>query len=93
MEGPQIQETDSGYRSRLGSRVELTLPSGGDPIWSQSLGAAEDQCLRRRRDYFVNYRLTLPSQLSPGPYLLRLTQTDLLTGRSVASSLDVTLSR
>jgi hypothetical protein len=87
MSGLKYGADQGGFRSRLASRVELVARKGGRPVWSQDLGTAEDLCRHRRRDYYVNYRLTLPTSLSPGAYELRLTQTDLNSDRSVSSSL------
>jgi hypothetical protein len=92
LEGLKYQEADDGFRSRLESRVEVVPGSGGAAAWSQVLGTAEDHCLRRRRDYFVNYRLALPAGIAPGPYVLRLTQTDLLSGRSVSATVDLAVT-
>lgn len=87
MDGLQYEQAGDDIQSRLASRVEVVPSTGGEPVWSQALGTAEDHCRRRRRDYYVNYRLALPTSLAPGPYALRLIQTDLLSGRSVSSSL------
>ena len=87
MAGLRYNADDHGYRSRLASRVELVARKADRPVWMQDLGTAEDVCRRRRRDYYVNYRLTLPATLHPGPYDLRLTQTDLNGDQSVTSSL------
>jgi hypothetical protein len=89
--GLRPQPDGDRFRSRLASTVEVT-PEGADrPTWSQPLGNADDSCRRRRRDYYVSYRILLPPTLSPGPYHLRLTQTDLLAGRSTSRSLPFTI--
>ncbi len=87
MSGLKYEPDHDGYRSRLSSRLELIPAEGGDVVWSEELGTAEDACRRRRRDYFVNYRIVIPTKLSPGSYSLRLTQTDLVANRLVAASL------
>jgi hypothetical protein len=87
MAGLRYNADDGGHRSRLASRVELIARKADRPVWMQDLGTAEDVCRRRRRDYYVNYRLTLPATLHPGHYELRLTQTDLNGDQSVTSSL------
>ncbi len=65
---------------------------GETPIWSQDLGTADDTCRRPRRDYYINYRLTLPGAeiLPPGSYRLLLIQKDALSGR--AAQRETTLS-
>lgn len=78
MAGLHWAKTADGVRSRLASRVEVVKRGESRPVWSQDLGTAEDACRRRRRDYYVNYKLALPKSLPAGPYDLRLTQTDLV---------------
>ena len=50
----------------------------------EDLPAAEETCDRQRRDFFVSYRLHLPSNLKPGEYTLQLTIDDTL-GRKTAT--------
>ena len=89
--GLRSTPTDDGYLSRLSSQVEIVHVGGGDPVWSQSLGIAEDRCRRPRRDYYINYRITLPANLASGAYELRLTQTDLTSDRVASRSLEFTV--
>jgi hypothetical protein len=89
--GLRSTPTDDGYLSRLSSQVEIVHVGGGDPVWSQSLGIAEDRCRRPRRDYYINYRITLPANLASGAYELRLTQTDLTSDRMASRSLEFTV--
>jgi hypothetical protein len=91
LSGLTYEAADDGFRSRLASKVEVVPAGGGEAVWSQTLGTADDHCRRRRRDYYVNYRLSLPGSIPPGSYTLRLTQTDLLAGRSVSGAVDLTL--
>ena len=74
-------------RSRLASRVEIVAPGGGEPVWTQSLGTADDLCRHRRRDFYVNYRMTLPDGLAPGSYELRLIQDDLVAGQTTTRAM------
>jgi hypothetical protein len=91
--GLRYQARDTSYLSRLSSRVELVAARDGSKQWEQSLGEAQDQCRSRRRDNFVNYRITLPQTLPTGDYRLRLTQTDLVANRSASSELLLTVIR
>ncbi len=86
LEGVRDEEVADGVRSRLGSTVSIVPESGGDPVWSFDLGIAEDHCRRRRRDFFVNYRVKIPESLAPGEYRVRLVQSDLLAGKSASRS-------
>jgi hypothetical protein len=89
--GLRYEPHDGQFRSRLESRVEIVPEAGGSPVWQQSLGSADDLCRRRRRDYYVNYRLALPSSLPAGSYKFRLIQKDLLSGRETAKSATITV--
>ncbi|GAC1448957.1 MAG: hypothetical protein NVSMB9_32600 [Isosphaeraceae bacterium] len=93
IEGLKYEEGSSGYTSRLSSELELVREGSTKPIWSRSLGNAEDLCRRQRRDFYVNYRFTLPgeSTLPPGPYTLRLTQTDQVSGHKVSATVDLSI--
>jgi len=91
--GLRYQARDTNYVSRLSSRVELISARDGAKVWEQSLGEAEDQCRSRRRDNYVNYRITLPQSLPAGDYRLRLTQTDLVANHSASSQLPLTITR
>jgi hypothetical protein len=91
--GLRYQARDTSYVSRLSSWVELLSARDGAKVWEQSLGEAEDQCRSRRRDNYVNYRITLPSTLPAGDYRLRLTQTDLVASHSASSELPLTITR
>lgn len=83
-----------GYRTRLRSALEIlpggetrSGPGGVAPLERRDFPATEDLCRSERTDYFHSYRLDLPTQLSPGRYLLRLTITDELSGQSAAAEL------
>lgn len=92
MSGLHYEPADGAFCSRLGSRVEILPSDSPEAVWSKSLDTAEDRCLRRRRDYYVNYRIVLPDTLTPGSYTLRLTQTDLATGAAVSAQLPLAVN-
>lgn len=81
-------------RSRLESTVVLRADEGDRVLWSQSLGTAEDICRRRRRDYYVNYRLTLPdaATLAPGTYRLQIQQRDAIAGTEATAEIPLTIA-
>jgi hypothetical protein len=86
----QYQEAAGGFVTRLSSKLEI-VGEGDAVAWSQSLGEAEDHCQSRRRDNFANSRITIPAQLAPGGYRLRLSQTDLVAGRTATAELPFTI--
>jgi hypothetical protein len=91
MAGVRYESEGALHRSRLASRVEIVATSGGAPVWTQSLGTADDLCRRRRHDYYVNYRMTLPDTLPPGSYEVRLVQDDLVANHSASRSIPVVI--
>ncbi len=82
MAGVRYEPEGDFYRSRLASRVEIVASGGSEPIWKHVPAPADDLCRRRRRDFYVNYRITLPESLVPGSYDLRLIQDDLVASRT-----------
>jgi hypothetical protein len=86
---PCDEAGEPSFRSVLESTIEIRPEDGEEPVWRQHLGTAEDLCRRPRRDYYVNYRVTLPdaATLPPGTYHLRLIQKDTLTGATASRAL------
>jgi hypothetical protein len=91
--GLQYEVRDGDFASRISSRVEVKPAAGGPVLWKRELGDAEDVCRRRRRDYYVNYRVELPKSLGPGSYRLRLLQTDLIAGCSTSADIPLEITR
>jgi hypothetical protein len=86
MTGMRYASDGPSFRSRLESRVEIRAAGGGAPVWGGVLGTADDVCRRRRRDFYVNYRVTIPESIAPGSYELRLIEDDLVGGQSASRS-------
>lgn len=84
--GVRYEPSGDTFRSRLAAQVEILSARDEKPISTHALGTAEDVCPRKRRDYYVNYRITLPKSLGPGSYILRLTQKDLNSDRTATHS-------
>jgi hypothetical protein len=84
LDGVRFESTPSGHRSRIAAKVEILAEGGGQPILSRAMGTAEETCRRRRRDYYVAYKLVLPRTLAPGDYRIRLTETDLTSDRTAS---------
>ncbi len=91
--GIQYEERGDQFVSRISSRVEIKPAGGGPVLWSRELGDAQDVCRRRRRDYFVNYRVEVPKTLLPGSYSLRLLQTDLVAGSAISGEIPFEITR
>jgi hypothetical protein len=87
MTGMQYEEKHSEFVSRLSSRIEITSIVDGTIVWKHELGPEKDVCGSRRHDFYVNYRVDLPSSLPAGVYRLRLTQNDLVAQRSTSAEI------
>jgi hypothetical protein len=81
------------FRSRLAADLELIPPGTDTPAWSHSLGTVEDFCRRRRRDYYANYKFTLPENLPAGEYRLRIREKDLANERVATAETSLTIVR
>ena len=64
VDGLRFEPTSAGFRTRLAAQLEILPEGGGPPILTRSLGTAEETCRRRRRDYYVAYKLVLPRPLA-----------------------------
>jgi hypothetical protein len=84
-EGIAYQTDSDGFRSRIASRVEILSEGSNDPVWSEDMGYVEDICRSKRRDYYVNFRVSLPESLAAGRYRLKVSQVDLI-GETDAST-------
>jgi hypothetical protein len=91
IDGLSAEPDRVGFRARLAANVELLPYDREGAIWALDLGISDDNCRRRRRDVFANYRLVLPRDLPAARYRLRLTQSDRLTGRSASRELTLTV--
>ena len=93
IEGLAYEPAGPAYRSRVDGKVEL-IPEGAEaPAWSHPLSIVEDVCRKRRRDYFVGHKFTLPDGLTPGNYRLRLAQRDLVADRVATRETTMIIAR
>jgi hypothetical protein len=91
MAGVRYEPRGNGFHSRLQADVEIARGNAEPPIWRQSLGPADETCRRCRRDYYVNYRLTIPEHLPKGSYVFRLMQKDALADRKATKATSITI--
>jgi hypothetical protein len=89
LNGVAAEEKDGLFHSRLDATISLEKPDSDVPVWSQSLERAVDVCRRRRLDYYVAYRLSLPDSVDPGTYTLTVRQHDAVADRDVTESMEL----
>ncbi len=85
--GMQYEARSASFVSRLSSKIEIVTAAGGPVVFSHEYGPEEDVCGSARRDFYVNYRVELPRSLVAGPYVLRLTQTDLVAKKTASAEI------
>ncbi len=73
--------TDQGYLTSLASSYEL-LDENGTDIDRGEFPSVKDYCRNRRRDFHIEYGLSLPEQIAPGNYRLQLTIQDNLSRKT-----------
>jgi hypothetical protein len=67
--------TEKGYRTLLGGTYEI-VDHADQRVAGGEFPDVEDNCRSRRRDFHIEYGLTLPANLSAGAYRLRLVVKD-----------------
>jgi hypothetical protein len=78
----RMDETDDGrFHASLSSRLEL-FTSDGKTLWVDEQSRIEDYSKQRREDFFLAQLITLPANLAPGDYILKVSMTDLLASKT-----------
>jgi hypothetical protein len=75
VENYHSESTEDGFRTLLGSSYEI-IDEAGDRVGGGEFPDVEDCCRTRRRDFHIQYGLTLPASISPGSYRLQLVVKD-----------------
>lgn len=81
------ERLSNGYETHFQGSYEI-FDSSGARVAQKLLPADQQVCNKYRRDYFIAYRLHLPSQLDDGQYRLELTMEDLKGKKYGQSSID-----
>jgi len=75
------QNADGLLESRLATRLEL-LSAKGESVWQRDEPEVVDRCRRRRSDFFLAQRITLPPTLPAGDYTLKVSVEDRVAARA-----------
>jgi hypothetical protein len=83
---------DGKFRTSLKSTIEVYHHgSQGELIERVDLPETVDICRTHRRDYFHSYQYTIPTKLTLGPHILKLTVEDQLSRRVATYTLNFTV--
>ncbi|MHC4697984.1 MAG: hypothetical protein ACYTFA_14725 [Planctomycetota bacterium] len=84
------QTPDGQYRTVLRTRLAV-LSEEGEPVWQHEEPEIQDLCRRRRTDFFIAQRITLPATLGEGNYVLKVFAEDKLSGKANEASYQFTV--
>jgi hypothetical protein len=88
----RAEQTDAGlYQTRIGTRLEV-LSADGKSIWQREEPEIVDTCRRRRGDFFIAQRITLPPTLPAGDYVLKVFIEDKISAKADESTRPFTIS-
>lgn len=85
------QPSDGLYKTQLKSTVEFYRAGEGRPVHQVPFEPTTDLCRSYRQDYFHSYELKIPTGLTLGPHVLKLTVEDMQTGKLATYSLNFTV--
>lgn len=88
VEGFASEQAETRWLTRLTLALRLFNDKGVE-VWSTQPQSIEDQSRVRRRDFFVNTRVQLPTGLPAGSYFLRATVQDLVAGRVAEKTTEI----
>ena len=83
--------TDGTYETVFATRIDI-LTADGRPVWQREEPEIIDRCRRRRQDFFIAQRITIPATLTPGNYVLKLMVEDRLSSRVSEATRAFTIS-
>jgi len=75
IENFSCESTKEGYRTRLGTSYEV-VDKSGKRVDSAQFPEVEDLCQNPRRDFHMQYTVTLPTRIYAEQYEIKLTITD-----------------
>lgn len=79
--------TPQGFHTSLVTSYQI-LDASGNRLEGNEFPTIDDHCLRRRRDFYSQYGITLPKQLEPGKYQLKLSIKDQHSGKLGHATVD-----
>lgn len=80
--GLHAELLDGGhFQTKLATSLEI-LTNDGKHMWDREEPEITDRCRRRRTDFFVAQRITLPGTLPAGDYVLKVRVEDRISGRT-----------
>lgn len=88
LDAPTARESAAGHTTSIDTIFRL-MTADGRQIGQWDFEPIDETCHAPRRDYFARYFLRIPETASPGPCRLEFVVTDLVTGTSTQTHLDL----
>jgi hypothetical protein len=85
------EATAKGWHTSLRSSYQI-YDGRGQAVAEHDFGSTEEYCENTRRDFFMPYRLRLPTRIYPGKYSLKLTVEDVQSKKVGQSSIEFTIA-
>jgi len=90
VENFKSEETPKGFHSAFRGSYEI-FDARNQRVSATDLGTTEEHCRNQRRDFFLNYRFSLPKRIYAGRHTLQLTIEDLKAQKIGQSSIEFTI--
>ncbi len=91
LENFRSDSTEKGYHTSLATSYEV-LDKNGDRVAQGEFATIDDYCLRRRRDFYMEFALDLPARVYASSYTLQIQVRDRLSGKLAKSSVPFTIA-
>ncbi len=85
-------ELKDGYETQLRGNYQI-LDRNNARVFEQVLPTEREICKNRRRDYFIAYRIYMPSQIAPGDYQFRLSIEDMKAHKFGQATIDFQIQK
>jgi hypothetical protein len=91
LENYRSETTDKGYHTSLATSYEV-LDKNGNRVAHGEFAIIDDYCLRRRRDFYMEFALDLPARVYASEYQLQILVRDKLSGKLGKASIPFTIA-
>lgn len=85
-----VRTEDARFETRLATRLEL-FSTDGTSVWLKEEPEIVDVCRRRRHDFFIAQRITVPPTIPAGEYILKVGIEDRNAGRAAEYTMPLTI--
>lgn len=92
LDNVKADEVKEGFETKLQGSYQI-IDRNGVRVADQALPIMTDTCKNRRRDYFIAYRIYMPTPIAPGSYQLHLSIEDMKANKFGQSTIDFQITK